>query len=146
MHIMNVHTYACLPGSLWFWLFIWAFVWAVLWLELSIVLSGVVRPPEMWLWGFLCSLAMPGSLMTIWWPRQWQLLWERARGGGKARQGLISEEAKDVYEALPLTVLTPIRHSVEIRHHFDSTREYADYLSLGFSPLVIPHELGNNVI
>lgn len=39
---------------------------------------------------------------------------ESARGGGKARQGLISEEARDVYEALPLTVLTPIRHSVEI--------------------------------
>lgn len=71
---------------------------------------------------------------------------ERARGGGKARQGLISEEAKDVYEALPLTVLTPIRHSVEIRHDFDSTREYADYLSLGFSPLVIPHMLRNDVI
>lgn len=64
-------------------------------------------------------------------------------GGGKARQGLISEEAKDVYEALPLAALTPIRHSVEIRHHFDSAGEYADYLSSGFSPLLLLHFLGN---
>lgn len=39
-------------------------------------------------------------------------------GGGGVGQGLISGEAKDVYQALPLTVLTPIRHSMVIRLPF----------------------------
>lgn len=43
---------------------------------------------------------------------------EREIGGGGVGQGLISEEAKDVYQALLLTVLTPIRRSMEIRLSF----------------------------
>ena len=42
MHIMNVHTYVCLLGSLHLCLFVCAFVWAALWLGLSAVLSGAV--------------------------------------------------------------------------------------------------------
>lgn len=90
-------------------------------LELSAVLSGAVGPLEMWLWGFLCSLCcamvfndnMVAQAETA--PLRER---EGGRGGGRARQGLINEEAKDVYQALLLTVLTPIRHSVEIRLSF----------------------------
>lgn len=39
-------------------------------------------------------------------------------GGGGVGQGLISKKAKDVYQALLLTILTPIKLSTEIRLSF----------------------------
>lgn len=87
MRIMNMHTYVCLPGSLSFCLF-------VLCLCVSSAAPGTKCSPqqsrraplEMELWAFLRSLAVPRSLMTIWWPRQWQLLGDRQpRRWGRAR-------------------------------------------------------------
>lgn len=75
---MNVHTYVRLPDSLSICLF-------VLRLCVSSAVSGTKcgprqsgrappTPLEMEFWAFLRSLAVRRSLMTIWWPRQWQLL------------------------------------------------------------------------
>lgn len=56
-------------------------------------------PPEMELWACLRSLAVPRSLMTIWWPGSGSSSETGSHEGGVG-QKLISRETKDVYQVL----------------------------------------------